>query len=206
MAIVRVKSFKRFCGRNCAKRFRNEHNGNCHVADCDKGIVSGGMCQRHYDRWRATGGETHELVGCRRRMCEVPGCDRGRHANGYCAAHWQRVKKHGDPRAHIPLRPFKNLRGEGWTDFHGYRRVAGAKFEHRVVMERHLGRPLAKDEKVHHINGDRADNRLENLELWVTRVQPPGQRVTDRVADALETLERYAPELLSSHTTLRLVA
>lgn len=63
-------------------------------------------------------------------------------------------------------------------------------FEHRYVMEQHLGRPLLPAETVHHVDGDRGNNSLGNLELFSSR-HGPGQRVIDKIDFAIEMLRLY---------------
>ena len=83
---------------------------------------------------------------------------------------------------HITEDGYRVLRIKG-TD--GKRRYV---LEHRYVMEKLLRRPLEDFENVHHKNGQRADNRPENLELWITS-QPSGQRPEDKDEWAIAWLE-----------------
>ena len=115
---------------------------------------------------------------------------------GLCHAHAEQRRSGKDLK---PIKP-KKPNGQGRWIVDGYAIItkvghpnAGGKgsiFEHVYVMSEYLGRPLIKGENVHHKNGIRDDNRIENLELWVTS-QPSGQRASDLVTWAREILSRY---------------
>lgn len=159
----------------------------CLVVDCERVPKALGMCGAHYRRHLS--GESLERPLRKRRSadatCEVEGCDRRHRAGGLCTMHHQRQRLHGELGG---AEPMLAPPGSGYVNPSGYRvfQVDGRTVqEHRLVMERILDRPLEPFENVHHKNGQRADNRPENLELWVVP-QPYGQRPEDLVAWVVE--------------------
>jgi hypothetical protein len=117
---------------------------------------------------------------------------------GFCSLHYQRYKKWGDPN-HVERIRNKEP-GDTRMNQNGYiieycpghiqANEVGEALQHRRIVSDMIKRKLENYENVHHINGQRNDNRPENLELWVSK-QPSGQRPKDLIEYAEWILRTY---------------
>ena len=191
----------------CDQHYSNSRNGidrgSCLIEGCSWPVVHEGLCEPHYGRKKRFGdplaGRSYPGVISASKKCTAEGCENKVLANGVCVAHYQRKKKYGNSMEHIPIRKknpgqiYASVKGtQGYSVMWDATRKKSVA-QHRLVMEQIIGRPLTRKETVHHKNGNRGDNRPQNLELWASLGQPAGQTVVDLLAYAREIIRTYEP-------------
>lgn len=173
----------RFCSRTCVTKFGGQTRARI-CPHCSEGYETRAPIQvycsvrcRHAARVARTVrrcelcGSEYRGVDSRRKFC-TPACayEDARRYRAAASPNWKggrtltspkngyvRVRCAGHPRTN-PSNPYV--------------------LEHILIMEQQLGRYLAPNERIHHKNGRRDDNRPDNLELWKMK-DPPGVRSSD---------------------------
>lgn len=116
-----------------------------------------------------------------RQVCCSRTCARKLDAQRHGPSNWK-----GGVNRHVSGYLKQLAKGHPAADKNGY------VMQHRLIMEKELGRYLKPHERVHHKNGIRDDNRPENLELWIVKGRstkdPSGQRASDLARIALAAL------------------
>ena len=200
----------------------------CKVEGCSKQSHARGFCTRHYAQWRRHGiidengkplrTPVRVPLKFQKKECRQPGCAGKVKVRGWCNRHYLQFrqgiidedgKKLRDfiPNGRRPLDWRKELAGyilvRAPKD-HPHARNDGSIYEHRLVMEKHLGRYLEPGEVVHHINGVREDNKISNLQLRRSRKEHGhGHEGLDDVEAALVLLEQLVNKGMTHGTKIR---
>lgn len=155
----------------------------CEFEGCERPVRSLGLCGAHHMQ-QYVGAELKPLLQRNKgHICKVDGCDLDAHKLRYCIGHYTQVRRGQDVRPlrkggtglTFSLNKYGYIEARVYPDHPLYQYAhevrsaragrARRNLYHRLVMADLLGRPLLRTETVHHKDGDRANNAVENLEL-----------------------------------------
>lgn len=136
----------------------------CIIEGCEKNRYGNGYCRPHWYGNKQYGDPLavrEYLKGGGTGKCSIEECHRLVRAKRFCTKHLDRFTKYGSPyitkyatpgSGHINKRGYKIIRCDG-----------KAGFEHKFIVEQKLGRSLTNNEDIHHLDGNKLNNHLNNL-------------------------------------------
>ncbi len=167
----------------------------CSLSFCDRANHAKNLCNVHYSYlWK--GVSIDEMKPIKKKIkkhCYIEKCNNFSHSYGLCSKHYQRYKKYGSPEEIDPRKKSMKIDKDGYVIInasHPENSSGKRGYAHRIIMSNYLGRELYDEENVHHKNGNRQDNRIENLELW-SKSQPAGQRIEEKMEWVYQMLDLY---------------
>lgn len=138
---------------------RMARTGTCQVGGCSGKVAASGYCNRHYKRFLAHGDPNKGRVP-NSTPCAAAACDRLARCAGYCNMHYSRLKRTGSLERRLAPAGSWHLSVQGYMVG---TRNGKTVLQHRWIVEQALGKPLPHNAEIHHLNGDKTDNRPCNL-------------------------------------------
>lgn len=195
IAVESLKGPRQFLRDTTINRTRKpRYRPPCALEGCSRTSTISGYCDTHrarIDKFGTPGSAEIKTQLTEPIECIADNCDNKAGRQKYCRSHLYRLNTYGDPNATL-LR--KNRKKRTRYNVNGYVQIlVDGKYvrEHRHVMEQAIGRKLLRTEYIHHLDGQKDNNDLLNLEIW-NSPQMPGQRAGDLIAFAKSILTLYS--------------
>lgn len=135
------------------------------------------------------------------KICKIKGCKKvlNKTEGQICQMHRTRFHRYKDYNYISPNWAYLK-KGQALISPLGYLRIninGKRVLHHRYIMEQHLGRKLTNKERIHHKNGIKTDNRIENLELFVNHSEHMKKYHPD-ICEKRKINPKYTPEKIAN--------